>query len=82
MCYVAVRKWDDREEKRQLFPVRTVIVTSNDALSCAEVVTRLRSKQGRNNGFKGPLIEMVLHHPPTWSFHGNQLYYLCGLLAQ
>ena len=28
------------------------------------------------------LIEMDLHHPPTGHFHGNQLYYLCGLLAQ
>ncbi len=82
MRYVVVRKWQDDAGQRALFPGRTVIVTSNDALPGAEVVRRHRSKQGCENGFKGPLIEMDLHHPPTSSFEGNQLYYLCGLLAQ
>lgn len=80
--YVVVCKYEDRDGQRELFPGLTVIVTSNDRLSCAEVVRRHRSKQGCENGFKGPLIEMDLHHPPTRHFHGNQLYYLCGLLAQ
>ena len=80
--FVAVRKWGDADGQRSLFPGRTLIVTSDDDLPCTTVVARHRSKQGCENGFKGPLIEMDLHHPPTGHFHGNQLYYLCGLLAQ
>ena len=68
-----VRKWKDDDGQRALFPGHTVIVTSDDALPGAEVVRRHRSKQGCENGFKGPLIEMDLHHPPTSSFEGNQL---------
>ena len=80
--FVVVRKWGDDDGQRLLFPGRTLIATSDDDLPCATVVARHRSKQGCENGFKGPLIEMDLLHPPTRHFHGNQLYYLCGLLAQ
>ena len=63
----------------ELFPTYTVIATSNRRASRATVVARHRAKQGWENGFKGRLREMDLHHPPTASFLGNQLYYTCGL---
>lgn len=80
--FVAVRKWADEHGQRILLLGVTLIATSNDDLSGATMVARHRTKQGCENGFKGPLIEMDLHHPPTGHLHGIQLYYLCGLLAQ
>ena len=80
--YVVVRHWDVVNGERSLFPRYIVIATSNHKVSMAKVVKRHRSKQGSENGFNGPLIEMDLHHPPTPKFHGNQLYYTCGLIAQ
>ena len=32
--------------------------------------------------FKGPLIEMDLHHPPCRRFAANQAFYACGQIAQ
>ena len=80
--YVVVRHWDVVDGERSLFPRYIVIATSNHKVPMAKVVKRHRAKQGSENGFKGPLIEMDLHHPPTSKFHGNQLYYTCGLIAQ
>jgi hypothetical protein len=80
--YVIVRRLVQPSGDGELFPTYTVIATSNRRASLATVVTRHRAKQGWENGFKGPLREMDLHHPPTASFLGNQLYYTCGLLAQ
>ena len=80
--YVIVRRWIHASGETELFPTYTVIATSNDRVSRAAVVQRHRAKQGWENGFKGPLRAMDLHHPPTASLVGNQLYYTCGLLAQ
>lgn len=80
--YVIIRRWSHPSGETELFPLYTVITTSDDTLARAEVVARHRAKQGWENGFKGPLCELDLHHPPTASLLGNQLYYTCGLLAQ
>ena len=80
--YVIVRRWMCASGDTELFPSYTVIATSNERVARATVVLRHRAKQGWENGFKGPLREMDLHHPPTASLLGNQLYYTCGLLAQ
>lgn len=48
----------------------------------AELVRRHRGKQGQENAFKGPLIEMGLHHPPCRRFTANQAFYACGQIAQ
>ena len=39
-------------------------------------------KQGQENAFKGPLIDMDLHDPPCRRFHANQAFYVCGQIAQ
>ena len=79
--YVVIRRV---KEGRQplLYPVYTVILVSTDRLPISEAVCRHRGKQGQENAFKGPLIDLDLHHPPCSSFAANQAYYLCGLLAQ
>ena len=79
--YVVIRRL---KEGRQplLYPVYTVILVSTDRLPISEAVCRHRGKQGQENAFKGPLIDLDLHHPPCSSFAANQAYYLCGLLAQ
>ncbi len=46
------------------------------------LVRRHRGKQGRENAFKGPLIDLDLHHPPCRSFRANQAFYACGQIAQ
>jgi len=38
-------------------------------------------KQGRENGFKTPLIDMNLHHPPSGRFGANQVFYAVAALA-
>ena len=43
---------------------------------------RHRGKQGQENAFKGPLIDLDLHHPPCRKFRANQAFYICGQLAQ
>ena len=80
-CLV-VRRWVQRDGEPELFPTHTVVMTSSRRLSHREVLQRHWQKQGFENGFKGPLREMNLHHPPTASLAGNQVYYLCGLIAQ
>ena len=66
--YVVVRHWDVVDGERSLFPRYIVIATSNHKVSIAAVVKRHLCKQGFENGFKRPLIEMDLHHPPVSKF--------------
>ena len=80
-CLV-VRRWLKQDGATDLFPTHTVVMTSSNRLSHVDVLHRHGQKQGFENGFKGPLREMNLHHPPTASLAGNQVYYLCGLIAQ
>ena len=79
--YVVIRR-DYEGAQRLLWPRFSVILVSRDDLPLPELVHRHRGKQGFENGFKGPLVEMDLHHPPSRSLCGNQVYYLCGLIAQ
>jgi hypothetical protein len=79
--YVVIRRTHDGAQKR-LRPAYTVILVSRNDLPLEELVRRHRQKQGQENAFKGPLIDLDLHHPPCRSFHANQAYYLCGQLAQ
>lgn len=79
--YVVIRRTHDGPQGR-LQPAYTVILVSRDDLPLEELVRRHRQKQGQENAFKGPLIDLDLHHPPCRSFHANQAYYLCGQLAQ
>ena len=79
---VVVRRLVAKEGERDLFPSYTVVMTSDHRLGHDEVLTRHWQKQGFENGFKGPLREMNLHHPPCAALAGNQVYYLCGLIAQ
>ena len=53
-----------------------------DDLDVAELVRRHRGKQGHENAFKGPLIDLDLHHPPCRRFLANQAFYACGQIAQ
>lgn len=80
-AYVVVRRWKEGRQKA-LFPVDTIILVSRDDLPLAELIARHRGKQGQENAFKGPLIDMDLHHPPCRRFRANQAFYLCGQLAQ
>ena len=79
--YVVIRRTHDGPQQR-LQPAYTVILVSRDDLPVEELVRRHRQKQGQENAFKGPLIDLDLHHPPCRAFHANQAYYLCGQLAQ
>ena len=79
--YVVIRRTHDGPQRR-LQPAYTVILVSRDDLPLDELVRRHRQKQGQENAFKGPLIDLDLHHPPCRAFHANQAYYLCGQLAQ
>ena len=71
-----------REGEQNLFPTHTVVMTSRLTLIRDKVLKRHWQKQGIENGFKGPLREMNLHHPPSASLGGNQVYYLYGLITQ
>lgn len=79
---IVVRRWVAKEGQRDLFPTYTVVMTNVRRLHHPTVLKRHAQKQGFENGFKGPLREMNLHHPPSASLGGNQVYYLCGLIAQ
>jgi len=80
-AYVVIRKLYDGPQRR-LTPAYTVILVSRDDLPLEELVHRHRGKQGQENAFKGPLIDMDLHHPPCRWFHANQAFYACGQIAQ
>jgi hypothetical protein len=79
--YVVVRRLYDGPQQR-LMPAYTVILVSRDDLPLAQLVRRHRGKQGQENAFKGPLIDLDLHHPPCRRFHANQAFYVCGQIAQ
>ena len=74
--YVVIRR---RREKGQalLLPAYTVILVSRD-----EPVRRRRGELGEENAFKGPLIDLDLHHPPCRKFRANQAFYIRGPIAQ
>ncbi|MCY3841387.1 MAG: hypothetical protein OXH09_22530 [Gammaproteobacteria bacterium] len=78
--YVVVRRLHESGQG-QLFPAYTVILVSRDDLPVDEPVRRHRGKQGHQNAFKGPLIDLDLHHPPYRRFRANQAFYVCGQLS-
>ncbi len=79
--YVAIRRRRDRGQTL-LLPVYTVIPVSRDDLPLDEPVRRHRGKQGQENAFKGPPIDLNLHHPPCRKFRANRAFCICGQLAQ
>ena len=79
--YVVIRRMEQNQQQL-LVPIYTVILVSRDDLPLNELVKRHRGKQGQENAFKGPLIELDLHHPPCRSFVANQVIYACGQIAQ
>ena len=79
--YVVVRRLHDGPQRR-LAPAHTVILVSRDDLDVAELVRRHRGKQGQENAFKGPLIDLDPHHPPCRRFRANQAFHACGQIAQ
>ena len=64
-----------------------MILANRDDLPLAEVVRRHRSKQGAcpagrfENAFKGPLVDLDLHHPPCRGYRANQAFYANGRMA-
>ena len=50
----------------RVVPPAFAVILGRTATICrmAEVVRRHRGKQGHENAFKGPLVDMDLHHPP------------------
>ena len=79
--YVVVRRCRDGRQS-ELIPAYTVILVSRDDLPLDELVRRHRGKQGHENAFKGPLVDLDLHHPPCRRFRANQAFYACGQIAQ
>jgi len=79
-CVVIGRRRD--RGQTLLLPVYTVIPVSRDDLPLDELVRHHRGKQGQENAFKGPLIDLDLHHPPCRKLRANQAFYICGQLAQ
>ena len=79
--YVVVRR---RTENGQglLVPHHTVILVSRGDLPLGELVLRHRGKQGQENAFKGPLVDLDLHHPPCRGYRANQAFYALGWIAQ
>ena len=77
--YVVVRGTARRQG--ELFPRFAVILANRDDLPLAEVVRRHRGKQGHENAFKGPLVDMDLHHPPCRGYRANQAFYAYGRMA-
>ena len=65
-----------------LVPHHTVILVSRADLPLREVVLRHRGKQGQENAFKGPLIDLDLHHPPCRGYRANQAFHALGWIAQ
>ena len=79
--YVVVRR-GSQGAQLLLAPQHTVILVSRNDLPLKELVHRHRGKQGQENAFKGPLIDMDLHHPPCRSYRANQAFYALGQIAQ
>ena len=78
--HVVVRKLAGKGQG-ELFPAYTVILVSRNDLPVAELVRRHRGKQGRENAFKGPLIDMDPHRPPCRGYRANQAFHACGQMA-
>ena len=78
--YVVVRQ-DVINGMKRLVPVYTVILVSRDDFERDEMELRHRGKQGQENAFKGPFMEMNLHHPRCSKNLANQAYYECALIA-
>lgn len=79
--YLVIRKdWDGRQKR--MFPTYVYILLSRADLPLAELARRHRGKQGQENAFKGPLIELDLHHPPCRKFNANRAFYTAGQIAQ
>ena len=68
-------------QQGELLPRMAVILANRDDLPLAEVVRRHRAKQGHENAFKGPLVDMDLHHPPCRGYRANQAFYAYGQMA-
>lgn len=79
---IVIRKFNERDGARDMFPTFAVIAVSREDLPIADMVRRHRGKQGQENAFKGPLRDMDLHHPPCRSLASNRAFYLCGQIAQ
>lgn len=79
--YVVVRSMYEGRQKL-LYPRYTVILVSRDDMPLPEIVSRHRGKQGQENAFKGPLIDLDLHHPPCRRFTANRAFYTAGQIAQ
>ena len=91
-------KWKDEQSyavvrgtaERQGEPVprHAVILANRDDLPLAEVVRRHRARQGPaltgrfGNAFKGPLVDMDLHHPPCRGYRANQAFHAYGRMAR
>ncbi len=69
-------------KRKVLIPARAVSLASRSDLPLKELVRRHRGKQGQENAFKGPLVELGLHHPPCRGRRANQAFHTCGQLAQ
>ncbi|MDE0003681.1 MAG: hypothetical protein OXQ29_13405 [Rhodospirillaceae bacterium] len=54
---------------------------SRNDLPLDELVRRHRGKQGRENVFKGPLIDADLRHPPCRSCRVNQAFHALGQIT-
>ena len=76
-----VRRLHDGPQ-RCLLPSYTIIPTSRADLDLAETVRRHRGKQGRENAFKGPPVDLDPHHPPCRGFRANQAFHACGQVAR
>jgi len=80
-AYLVVRtQWDG--DQKLLAPRYTYILVSRTDLPLEELVKRHRGKCGRENAFKGPLIDLDLHHPPCLKFDANRAFYTSGQIAQ
>jgi len=82
------------EKPGELYPFYQFVFTSLDEKNVGGDMRRLRTagfeetvfmmyhhKQARENGFKNPLIDMNLHHPPSGRFGANQVFYAVAALA-
>ena len=58
----------------------TVIPVLTNQSPISEAMPRYRGKQGQENAFKGPLIDLDLHHPPCSIIAENQAYTCIALL--
>ena len=76
------------ERQGELMPRHAVILANRDDLPLAEVVRRHRARQGPaltgrfGNAFKGPLVDMDLHHPPCRGYRANQAFHAYGRMAR